>query len=139
VIEPGWFELMAELHISTTYGGETLSLATAIAAIDHYRAIRLHEHLGALGSLFRDRVNQRAAAAGLPAVVRGYPQIPWLVLDSDPDAHRARARQLQAAAAERGVLIGERVNFVNAAQDEALILDVTDRIGAALDEVCRTW
>jgi len=131
--------LMSELPISTTNGGETLSLATAIACIDHYARIGLHNRLAELGRLLRESLNARATELGLPPVMRGYPQIPWLDLHAEAGEHLRRARLLQAAAARRGVLLAERINFVNAAQDETLIAEVADRIGSALAEVAGAW
>lgn len=132
-------EAMAALHVSTTYGGETLSLAAASAAIDHYAAIGLADRLAGLGVLLREGVNARAEALGLPPVLTGYPAIPFLSLAEGDDQHRRRARFFQAAAARRGVLLAERVNFVNAAQDEAFIADVVRRLGDALEEAMALW
>jgi aminotransferase MxcL len=144
-VEARHAETMAALHVSTTYGGETLSLAAAAAAIEHYAAIDhyavidLPDRLAALGNALRDGLNARATALGLAPVLTGYPAIPWLTLAKDDTEHRRRTRLFQAAAARRGVLVAERSNFVNAAQDSALIWDVVERLGGALEEAVRQW
>lgn len=138
-VEARHAEVMAALHVSTTYGGETLSLAAAGAAIDHYAAIDLPARFAALGHALQDGINARAEALGLAPVLVGYPAIPWLTLAEGEVEHRRRARPFQAAAARRGVLVAERSNFVNAAQDAALIEDVVERLGDALEEAVRQW
>ncbi|MDE3019862.1 MAG: aminotransferase class III-fold pyridoxal phosphate-dependent enzyme, partial [Nitrospirota bacterium] len=61
------------VFFSMTYGGETLSLAAALATLQVLRTEPVIAHLWAQGAKFRDGVAAAAAAAGVPVKLIGQP------------------------------------------------------------------
>jgi glutamate-1-semialdehyde 2,1-aminomutase len=53
-----------KIFVSSTFGGETLSLAACIATIDVMKAEPVHERLWVIGDRIRDGFNARSEAAG---------------------------------------------------------------------------
>jgi aminotransferase MxcL len=130
-------ERFAELHVSTTYGGELLSLAVTIAVLNHYRSSGYAERIASLGMRFAEAVNTRAADLGLAPVVRGYAPIPCLRFAGDEPRHQECARLFVAEAARRGVLFRRDVNFITGAHSEEDIDFAAAACGRALDQVAR--
>jgi glutamate-1-semialdehyde 2,1-aminomutase/spore coat polysaccharide biosynthesis protein SpsF len=62
-----------DVFFSMTYGGETLSLAAAIATINEMRAKPVIEHLWRLGAQLKDGFNALATKYGIPADCKGLP------------------------------------------------------------------
>ena len=77
----GRAQLMDEaphIGISSTFGGETLSLAASRAAIAFYRERGVIEHLWRMGKLIWEGLEALAREAGFPLTVRGLPVCPSL-------------------------------------------------------------
>jgi len=65
------------LGISTTFGGETLSLAAAKASITLYQKNNVIEYLWKIGKLFQDGVNTLFEKYKIPAMLKGFPVCPF--------------------------------------------------------------
>lgn len=108
-------EKMNELQVSTTFGGELLSLAVCDAALGVYRETDYLQHVASLGRRLREGVNRVAEAAGSPLRVRGYDSIPMFLFASNPAEHAAPATRFVGLMAQRGFILRRDVNFLSAA------------------------
>jgi len=118
-----------EVVVSSTYGGETLSLAAASATMTAMRdddvIARLHES----GTRLRDGMNALFAEAGVGLRLEGHPACPQFVADDE------RVLQSFLRAAFRNGLSFYRVVYVNAAHTDADIDETLQRVATAIDEV----
>lgn len=126
---------MSELQISTTFGGEMLSLEVCRAVMDVYRRTDYIDHLARLGARLRRGVNERAEVLGAPLRVRGYDAIPFFGFADDIAAHTRLAEPFVGAMARRGVLLRRDVSFVCGAHTEAQIDFTIDAVDGALREM----
>ena len=128
---------MEEVFLSGTFGGETLSLAAAIATIDKMRREPVIEHLWTTGQSLADGFAARAQTHGVDAVVGMAGAAPWKLL-SFRDHETARAAAIKtfvlAAMLERGVLINASHNVCYAHDeiDAGIVLDAYDDTFAVL-------
>ena len=118
-----------EVVVSSTYGGETLSLAAATATMTAMRddgvIARLHES----GTRLRDGMNALFAAAGVELRLEGHPACPQFVADDE------QVLQSFLRAAFRNGVSFYRVVYVNAAHTDADLDETLRRVAAAIDEV----
>ncbi|MFF8500178.1 aminotransferase class III-fold pyridoxal phosphate-dependent enzyme [Streptomyces anulatus] len=124
----------AELRVSTTFGGELLSLEAMRAALREYARDDYYGHIGRLGRRLREGINAQAHGLGLGPVVVGYDPMPCLRFADDPALHARRARGFVAGMARRGFLMRRDVNFVSAAHTAAQIDAALEAAGEALAE-----
>jgi len=114
-------KVMDTLQVSTTFGGELLSLAVCEATLNVYRSTDYIDQLARLGRALRDGVNAAASVANAPLRVLGYDPIPLFSFDREPTRHSTLMRAFQAQMAERGVLLRRDLNFINGAHTEEQI------------------
>lgn len=105
-------KVMDGLQVSTTFGGELLSLAVCRAALNVYRDSNYVAHLAELGRGLREGVNQAAELLGAPLRVRGYDAIPLFNFDRDMARHAQLMKRFQAEMAQQGVLLRRDLNFI---------------------------
>ena len=118
-----------EVVVSSTYGGETLSLAAATATMTAMRDEGVIPRLHATGARLQDGMNAAFAAAGVGIRLEGHPTCPQFVSDDE--------RMLQTflrSAFRHGVSL-YRVVYVNDAHAEADIDETLLRVRTALTEV----
>ncbi len=118
--------------ISSTYGGETLSLAAARATLRVYREQGVIEHLRRQGERMWGGLNGLFKTRGLPMEMVGLRPCPQLVVRGD-DAVGLRERFLRAAF-RHGVSL-YNVSYVNFSHSGADIDEALERLEAALAEV----
>lgn len=108
------------LVISTTYGGEILSLAAMLATLRVLREEEVHERLWRLGERLMAGVNRAAAEAGVAAEMTGHAPMPQLRFHEPDPARQDRLwTAFLAACADRGVLTGRsRLWFIVHAHTE---------------------
>ncbi|MEW7009915.1 aminotransferase class III-fold pyridoxal phosphate-dependent enzyme [Lentilitoribacter sp. EG35] len=126
-------ETMADLHISATYGGDTLSLAICQSVLKFCAGSNYAERIAIAGRIFAESVNQAARNLGLPEAIVGYPTIPFFVLSKDPHVHVTRMRHLQREAAYEGVLLREDANFITEGFSQDIAIEAADRVNRALN------
>lgn len=117
-----------EVVVTSTYGGETLSLAAATATMTAMRDGQVLAHLRRVGTRLRDGVNDLLSGAGLGVWLEGHPTCPQLV---GPDES---VQALLRAAFRHGVSL-YRVLYVNAAHDDDDIDETLRRLRLAVAEV----
>jgi aminotransferase MxcL len=126
---------MDELQVSTTFGGELLSLAACLAALRVYRDSDYIAQLYALGRRLRDGVNRCAEQRGAKLRVVGYEPIPFFRYSEDMREQAQWMERFLGALARRGVLLRRDVNFVSAAHSEAQIDFTVRAVDGALAEL----
>ncbi|MBI3945503.1 MAG: aminotransferase class III-fold pyridoxal phosphate-dependent enzyme [Armatimonadetes bacterium] len=118
--------------ISSTFGGDTLSLAAAKAAIGVYRNEDVIGHLWARGRQLHEGMRAAFAEFGAPADVRGLPpcgQLSFRTGDRERDGKLLL--RFEAEILRRGVMI-YRVMYPNYSHSEADVDEALGRMRAAL-------
>ncbi len=62
-----------DIFFSTTYGGETLSIAAGIAVVDEYLSKKVIEHTWKMGQLLKDGINKLGTEIGVDVKWKGTP------------------------------------------------------------------
>lgn len=117
-----------EVVVSSTYGGETLSLAAASATMTAMRDGGVIAHLHAVGARLQRGMNAAFAEAGVDIRFEGHPTCPQLVADDE-----GMLQRFLRAAFRHGVSL-YRVVYVNAAHTADDIDETLRRVRAALAE-----
>jgi glutamate-1-semialdehyde 2,1-aminomutase len=79
-------EMLNSFKITTTYAGETLSIAAAIATLDCMVRDKVHEHIWAMGRRLMDGFNRIASELGVAGHAAGLPPASWLRFEhADPE------------------------------------------------------
>lgn len=128
-------ELMSrinELQVSTTFGGEMLSLAVCDAVLKEYQRTEFTQHIARLGAILKAEVNQVSLQLGVPLKVVGYDPIPMFLFAKDPQEHVKFAVPFLAEMAKRGVLMRREVNFICGAHTEAHINETIAAVRTSL-------
>jgi len=131
----GKVEIMEKLDraiVSSTYGGETLSLAAARAVIRVYSEEDVVGHLWARGERLARGLDEQFREHGLPMECRGYlccPQIAFL-----EGAPSDLAERFHRAAYRNGVSL-YTVMYVNFSHQDTDIDETVERIGSGLREL----
>jgi aminotransferase MxcL len=128
-------ERVADLQVSTTFGGEMLSLEVCRAALAVYRDTNYIEHIATLGRRLARGVNSVAEKRGATLRVLGYDAIPFFRFSEELPTHTRFVEPFVALMAERGVLLRRDVNFVSAAHTEAQIDETISAVDDALREL----
>lgn len=121
-----------EAAISSTFSGETLSLAASLAVVDVFRNEPVIEHLWTMGKRLMDGLNRIFKSNALPILVQGLPPCPRFVFtsgDSDNDTRHETA--FFRGMCRRGILF-YLVPYVSYAHQAA---DIDQTLQAAAD-VC---
>ncbi|AKF08726.1 aspartate aminotransferase family protein [Sandaracinus amylolyticus] len=125
-------EQMERLQVSTTFGGELVSLAVCLRTIEICRDTGYVAHVASLGRALREGVSRAAEELGAPLRVLGYDAIPFFSFSPDAQRHVALMRDFQGRMARRGVLLRRDVNFLCAAHTRA---QIEHAIGAARESL----
>ncbi|HLW60631.1 MAG TPA: aminotransferase class III-fold pyridoxal phosphate-dependent enzyme [bacterium] len=102
------------LTVTTTYGGEALSLAAAVATINEYRTEKVFAHVWRLGERLMRGLNDAARSAGVAFRCFGLAPMSAMKFDSAaPDAEALSWSYFLQETARRGVLFRRGgLNFV---------------------------
>ena len=128
--------LMEEIFFSTTFGGETLSLAAAQAVLAKLRREPVIETLAAKGGALVEGLEARIAAAGLEEIVEisGHPAWSFVTLHPVGDYGPFELKTfVQQELTERGVLTLGTHNMSYAHGDEDLRLTLDAYEGVLTD------
>ncbi|MBI3580431.1 MAG: aminotransferase class III-fold pyridoxal phosphate-dependent enzyme [Ignavibacteriales bacterium] len=83
-----------KFKMTTTYAGETLSMAAAIATLKIMRREKVHEHIWAMGRRLMAGFNAMAKDLGLQAYAAGLPCSAYLKFNTPDAAYNARMEYL---------------------------------------------
>jgi len=98
-------KIAEKLLITSTYGGETLSLAASAACLREYREKKAVEHIWRLGSKLMKGLNNLIVKIGINAECKGFPPMSiFKFKDKDPDLAKNMNILLLQEMAKRGVL-----------------------------------
>jgi aminotransferase MxcL len=128
---------MADLYVSTTFGGEILSLACVVAALEDYRTQPVVEHVRSLGTQLQEGLNATARRSGLGIIARGYPSMPYLQFADLAELNARRESVFLAVMAKSGVLFRRGVNFVSFAHSQADVQWAVGKAAAAIEQVAQ--
>lgn len=118
--------------ISSTYGGEALSLAAAQATLGVYRSQHVIEHLWRQGETMWQGLNRRFEARGVPLRLKGF----WPCAQFCPQSGAPAdllARFFRAACRHGVTLYG--VSYVNFSHQDADVAEALERLEQALNEL----
>ncbi|MCP3161834.1 myxochelin B biosynthesis transaminase MxcL [Myxococcus qinghaiensis] len=128
---------LADLQVSTTFGGELLTLAVTEAVLKFYKNGNHIQHVAKLGRKLREGINAHAEAVGSPLRVLGYDSIPFFRYSTDMVEHAKLMTPFQGGMARRGVLLRRDVNFPGAAHTEEQIDYTVEMAGEVLRSLAK--
>lgn len=114
-------QCLDKLQVSTTFGGECLSLATCRAAIQEYKRGDYVQELWRKGARLRAGLERAAKDNNARLKVLGYDPMPMLRFAPAMPDHVPIATKFVGAMAQRGVLMRRDVNFMCDAHHDDLI------------------
>ena len=107
-------KVAAELVISSTYGGETLSLAAVVACLNEYRAKDVIGHIRVMGEQLMAGMNAIAKETGLALEFRGHPAMSSYSFGCEAEVNQDLMTLLLQEMAKRGILLRRGgLNFIN--------------------------
>ncbi|PJB69745.1 MAG: aspartate aminotransferase family protein [Armatimonadetes bacterium CG_4_9_14_3_um_filter_66_14] len=128
-------DVCAQAGISSTYSGDTLSLAASLATVREYRTKDVIGHLWARGREFTDGMNELFAKHGLDCRAAGCPACPSIGIHAaDPLLRRVTQDDLWRAFYRNGVSL-YNVSYVNFSHSAADIAETLERMDRAMAEV----
>ena len=89
-----YMEQLNQFKLTTTYAGETLSIAAAIATIKIMQREQVHAHIWTMGRRLMDGFNRIAPELGIEAHAAGLPPAPFLKFNTPDSAYNARLEYL---------------------------------------------
>jgi glutamate-1-semialdehyde aminotransferase len=127
-----WMGTLDQTIITTTYAGETLSLAAVCAVMDIFRREPVHEHIWRLGAMLRKGFGEIFTEAGLSAGTIGVD--PGFVITYNLPGEEAEALHIRLfnALYKRGIFANEQWFITYSHQEEDI-----DRTLATMRECIR--
>lgn len=105
-------ELMQSLEhfkMTTTYAGETLSIAAAIATLTIMQRDAVHRHLWQMGTRLMEHFNMMARECGVEASAVGLPVASWMKFSTPDEAYNQRCAYLwQRELYREGIFANQR-------------------------------
>ncbi|MDD3694471.1 MAG: aminotransferase class III-fold pyridoxal phosphate-dependent enzyme, partial [Lentisphaeria bacterium] len=127
-----WMEALDTAIVSSTYGGEALSLAAAKAVIRIYRSEPVIEHLWKMSELMWSNVNRMLSAKGLPLQLSSTRPVAFLRVENN--AALAQRQDFLRACFREGVSLYNG-GYINYSHREADIYEALERIDKALQSI----
>jgi len=121
-----------EVVVTSTYGGEALSLAAAKATIETYRTKHVTDHLWKMGELMWTGTNELAEKFGVPVRVEGFWPAPAFVFSGD-QPNELKNRFFRAAY-RNGLSLYDN-SYVNFSHQKDDIEEALDRMERTLEEL----
>ena len=119
----------AEIGISSTFGGETLSLAAAKACLQYYQENKVIEHLWKTGKTIWPEVNALFNRYGIDSQFKGFEVCPALEF-----ANNNIAKSFFGFCYKNGVSL-YNVSYVNYAHKEKDVMEALERMEDAIKEM----
>ena len=130
-------EIMQKLYdviLTSTYAGETLSLAASKATLGVIRRENVPSHIWSMGELLMKGFDERAAGLGLDARSIGLPAAPQFKFASEPRVDEASRHVFFRELFERGIF-PSRPFLINYSHKEGEISETLDAMAEALSVV----
>ena len=127
-------EMLYKVTLTTTYAGDTLSLAAAAATLDVIHREPVLDHVWAMGQRLRDGFDAAAERHGLEARAFGLPPAVRFRFSEAPETHDLANITFQRALLERGIFAPD-VYLLSYAHQPADIDETLDAMNDALAAV----
>jgi glutamate-1-semialdehyde 2,1-aminomutase len=82
-------EKLNEFRMTTTYAGETLSIAAAIATLNIMKREKVHSHINAMGKRLMSGFNDIAKSLGVEGYAAGLPPAAFLKINTPDQNYNA--------------------------------------------------
>ncbi|MDD5677889.1 MAG: aminotransferase class III-fold pyridoxal phosphate-dependent enzyme [Kiritimatiellae bacterium] len=128
----GKAEIMDKLDkaiVSSTYGGETLSLAAAKVTLETYKEKNVVAHLWRMGEQFCSGLNSLFQKHSLAMEIKGFPVCP--IITFEPNAPKDLCERFFRSAYRHGVSL-YNVPYVNFSHQESDICETLERLEEAI-------
>ena len=89
-----YMEMLNTFRMTTTYAGETLSIAAAIATLNIMKREKVHQHINTMGQRLMEGFNAIAKELGVEANAAGLPPAPFLKFNTPDAAYNERLEYL---------------------------------------------
>lgn len=89
-----YMEILNSFRMTTTYAGETLSIAAAIATLKIMRREKVHKHINVMGRRLMDGFSAIAKELGIDAYAAGLPPAPFLKFNTPDVGYNERLEYL---------------------------------------------
>jgi glutamate-1-semialdehyde aminotransferase len=125
-----YMEQLDKFKMTTTYAGETLSIAAAIATLKIMKREKVHEHIWKMGTRLMEGMNKIAKEVGVEGHAAGLPPAPFLKFDHpDPNYHPRLEFLFHRELYREGIFASPRwfISYSHKASD----------IDEALEKACR--
>jgi glutamate-1-semialdehyde 2,1-aminomutase len=129
-----WMSTLDQTIITTTYAGETLSLAAVIAVMEIFKREPVHEHIHKMGALLRSGVESLIKETGLPATTVGVDSGFVIDFSSASEAAESIHINLFNALYDAGIFANEQW-FITYSHTEADIDQTLDAMKTALGKI----
>lgn len=116
-----YIDPIEELQVSTTFGGEMLSLAVCKAVIKEYKKTNYIEHIDSLGFKLKNELNSFSKSKELQFQIVGYNCIPLFMFSKNLKEQATIAEVFLAKMASKGILLRRDVNFICNSHEESQI------------------
>lgn len=127
-------DLLQEVIVSSTYGGEAVTLAAARACIEFYKNHGVIEHLWRVGEMMWSGANKLFEKHKLPLRMKGF--WPCATITAQPEAPRElMPKFFRAAYTNRVSLYG--TNYVNFSHKPADVQEALERLNRACEQVAK--
>lgn len=115
-----YMHTLDRFKMTTTYAGETLSIAAAIATITIMKRENVHAHMRGMGELLMTHFNAMAKDAGVEGKAMGVPAAPWLKFTTPDERFNERLAYLwQRELYRAGIFANNRwfISYSHKAED----------------------
>jgi len=121
--------------ITTTLGGETLSMAASLATLKIMKRENIHKELYRKGRMFMDGMNTLIKKYSIPGVLKGLPVGFTLILDNNiSDSERDRLIHMEREIFEQGIFMDkDRTWLVNYSHTDEDIKETLEKINIAFN------
>jgi glutamate-1-semialdehyde 2,1-aminomutase len=122
--------------ITTTYAGETLSLAASKATMAVMREQPVHDHINKMGKRLRDGFQEIINTKGLPAHAAGLPPAPYIQFEGANEEENIQwQNRLFAQLFSLGIFPSDRW-FINYSHQPADLDQTLEKVQAAARMIC---
>lgn len=129
-----YMQSLDRFKMTTTYAGETLSIAAALATLKIMKREKVHEHINAMGKRLMDGFTMIARELGVEGYAAGLPPASYLKFNTPDPAYNARLEYLWFRELFReGIFVMLRW-FISYSHSEK---DIDESIGKAKRALCR--
>lgn len=127
-----YMETLYSFKMTTTYAGEALSIAAAIATLKIMKREKVHEHLRAMGRRLMEGFNRIAREIGVEGTASGMPIAPYVKFSGPDGGYHDRMEFLwQRELYREGIFANPRW-FISYSHKAADIDEALDKAGRAL-------